>query len=184
MAEIIDTLSFAVADSNKFTVNTAVTNLPLIEPGAAIPKPLVNAGGGGIFQAGDSFSILSAGLYIPEGFTLYKDPAVSISSLIDIKLFIKDTLAGTFFDIDVLNPENSVYIEMENFEMALDVFCDVTKQLDDTTHTTLLKGNFGLVARIINLKISMLGIPALYNGKTFFVSPFFKILHNLPLMGI
>lgn len=183
MSEIIDILTLPIATAQRFTVNTAVTNVALTTPGGLGFKHLQGAAATGLFQNGDSFSILAAGLVLPEGFTPYKDPAVTVNPLIPTELVLQGANSLEIYNIDVLGFYSSINIEMENFEQALDVFCNCINQVQISHPTVKLNEAFFLACYSLDIKISMLNVPAAYNGKTFFVSPFFKILHNFPLLA-
>jgi len=183
MAEIIDILTLPIAKAQRFTVNTALTNVALTTPGGLGFKQLINAAGTGIFQYGDSFSILSAGLVLPEGFTVFKDPATATKPLIPTELVLQGATSGENYSIDVLGFYNSINIEMENFEQSLDVFCNCINQTQLSNPTIKLFEQFFLACYSLEIFISMLNVPAAYNGKTFFISPFFKVLHNFPLVA-
>lgn len=170
------------AFSPQFTVNLAVDFVGLTSAagGGGTYKTLENAAGNSEFQNGDNFSILSTGFVLPDCFTIYKDTS-NTTPLIYSAIILKGKTTGAGYTIDVLGFGSGINVPMENFELALDVFCDCKKQKAYTAPNLWLNENFYLQNFPISQRISMLGIPSAYNGKTFYCSPFFKILHNFPL---
>jgi hypothetical protein len=182
MPEIIDVLTLLPSKMQKFTVNTAVDYVATAFP-AAPPLTLFNANGKGTFTNGDNFSILSAGIIFPEAFTPWKDPAdLGILGLPVNNIFIKGA-SGDFYHIDVIGDVDNLFLPMENFELNMDIFVKCKNQENIAHPGTFLNENFFLVTDNTNtIKVSMKGIPAALNGKVLSIQPFFKILHNLPLI--
>jgi hypothetical protein len=182
MPEIIDVLTLLPAKQQKFTVNTAVDYVATAFP-AVPPYLLFNANGLASFINGDNFSILSAGLVFPESFTPWKDPAdLGILGLPVDNIFIQG-ISADFYHIDVIGKVDNLFVPMENFELNTDVFVRCKKQENVAHPGTFLNENFYLVTDNSNtIKISMKNVPAAFNGKIFSITPFFKILHNFPLI--
>lgn len=181
MSEILDILTVYPTKCQQFTVNTAVDHVPLVE--VAVPDyRLFNSNGKQRFLNGDNFSILSTGYVLPEAFTFSKlTAAMGTKALMSNQLAIKG-VSGKTYSIDVLGRGLGVDVPFENFELALDIFVDTGKQIDLNPPHGALNENFYLETNLQNyLDISMLGIPASFNGKVFYVTPFFKILHNLQM---
>jgi hypothetical protein len=183
MPEIIDVLTTLPSDSPRFIVNNAVDYLGLTYPTAA-PYFLVNSSGASLFQKGDNFAILSAGYNLPEGFMLWKDPAtLGVKQLVANMIYIYGAVSHKDYHIDVLGNLTSVFIPLDNFELSLDVFVSCQKQSQYlVVPTTYLSEQFSLVTGANNINVSMKSVPAAYNGKTLSLSPFFKILHNFPMV--
>jgi hypothetical protein len=184
--EIIDILTITKARMPFFTVNTALEYVTMQWPNPLLAFDyLINASAKNIFPAGDSFSILSAGLILPESFTIFKDPAIATYQLISFRISLEG-ISTDEYKIDIFGGANpNIFIPMENFELSLDMFLDVTKQANLTPppgHLPFLTENFKIWFTINSLQISMKNIPAAYNTKSYYISPFFKILHNYPLI--
>lgn len=182
MPEIIDILTLPAEKSDRFTVDKSLEFVSIVAP----PGPdytFKNASNKGIFLNGDNLTIVSAGFILPEAFTFYKNPAqLSFYSFLLSQLAIKG-ISGDIFKIDVLGTMAGVYIPLENYEISINTFVDLTKQKRVVAPHIKLNENFSLFTVIADtLKISMKAIPATYDGKTFIVSPFFKILHNFSLI--
>ena len=174
MPQIIDILTLAPADSPAFTADntlfhTAISGIP--------PNTFFsNATGNTKMQAGDSFLILTAGIIFPEAFTLWKDPAAGIFDLPQIKLDLKGS-SGDIYKIPGLGYLDSFFVPMENYETSLDIFVniDFVKHLGTPESFRFRFG--GLLDTEISTKLA----PTVLNGKQFFLSPFIKIAHNLPM---
>jgi len=180
MPEVIDIITQTQDKCPFFVVNNAVDFVTPTNP--AVPNDkLYNASSKDVFQNGDSFSLLSAGIILPEAFTFWKDPAALALALPVISLFCFGATTGLGYTIDSLGKKQTFFIPMENYEIALDVFVDSRKQTQILAPTVTLNENFSLKSALANVKISMQNIPAALNGKTFILVPFFKILHNFPL---
>jgi len=183
MSGIIDILTInadpgTAANFPYFTSNNAVQKVPALFPLAG-DYTLANANAKKKFKNGDSFHILSAGLIIPESFTVWKDPSISIP-LIGQLLYITG-ISTAIYNIDVLGKYSVVFLPMENYEIALDVFVDTQNQVQALHPTVKLNEDFYLTSGLQFLQISMAGAPAALNGKSFILTPFFKILHNYPM---
>jgi hypothetical protein len=179
MPEIIDIITPKLSDCYRFTASNladyVVTTLVLN------PK-LYNSVGNYKFKAGDSFRLLSCGVTFPESFTLWKDPALIDKALIQLKLVIKGLVGGNVF----YNPNFSsgeIYLPSENFELVTDSFMNTKDAYDTVVPTTTLNDEayelYGEFANLLN--ISMMGLPAAMDGKTFRIVPFFKLKHSFPM---
>jgi hypothetical protein len=177
MAEIIDIFTPKVGECLKFVVDTSGPDyVSCVDPGAV---KLYQANGASQFEAGDSFILLSMGFVMPEQFTLWKD-ALDFNQLMRINLFPKGvTTAQDYYGPNF--PEG-MYLPLESYEIALDVFfdCELSKNSVDPTKNLLGEDFFLYVNWLfINaFKVSMKNVPLTYNGETYYIQPFFKILHN------
>ena len=173
MSEVIDILTLAPLDSPSFTVDTTKDYIHL----DAVNKRLRNSNGSDTLKSYDPFSILSAGFILPEMFTPWKNAAANLFPLPIVGINIIDD-NGALYLIDVIgnngDPSNGtrIFIPLENYEIALDVFVDV-KRLKVTA-------DYGIYS-FLDLDISMKNIPAALNGKVLYASPFIKILHNFQM---
>lgn len=180
MPEMLDIIAPSYANLDSFTVDTTVDTVSLVA-GAGTPYA-GNRAGGFIFNKGDSFRLISAGIIIPEAFTFYRDVAQNTP------LPILDMIPwGVTTGQPYYNPNwsgGAQYIPMENFECVFDNFFDCKQainQIDPTKNLTFENFRIQLYFSIA-LKISMLGVPATLHGKSFKVTPFLKILHSIPLV--
>lgn len=180
MSEIIDIITVQRDKSQYFTVNNAAAAgyIDLLEP-AAPDYTLSNPIGRKRFREGDAFSILSSGIIIPEFFQVWKQAdLIGLQPLLINKLLLKG-LSGVYYKIDVLGTDSDYYLPMENYELSLDIFVDLPKQLSPAG--VPCTEAFNLLTYKSDALISMQMVPAAYNGKKFLFSPFFKILHNFPM---
>jgi hypothetical protein len=178
MPEIIDLIGPPLANCASFTVNNAVDSVVITLPvGNSFAR---NVFGSNVFVKGDSFRVLSMGFILPESFTFFKAgaaaPFISISVLpfgkVTGQAYVYPGLASGF-----------QFIPMENYELVMDLFFSCKNAINSVDPTkTLLSENFQLsVAPAVVYNISMLGVPAALNAKVFYIVPFLKILHNLPM---
>jgi hypothetical protein len=181
MSEIIDILTPDILECPVFVVNNAVD---YIAPSIPIAPPatyrMKNTSGAAIFTKGDSYRILSAGIIFPESFSIFKRAANSYALPL-LGLLTKGNPTNDVY----YNPSFSgaeIFIPMENFELVLDVFCNCEETYKNGIRAdNLLKENFVITAYFGNIDVSMLGVPAALNGKTFYLVPFIKVLHNQAL---
>lgn len=182
MPEIIDTVSLLPDLCQTFVVNNAVDYVTPAAP-VTIGYKLENQSAKNIFLKGDSFSILSCGIILPESFTFWKDPAAISTALPKLTLYMKGAVSLDSYQIDVLSENQGFYLPMENYEYTFDVFVDCHKQKKfGIVPPVYLNENFTLSTDNCAVLISMKGVPAALNGKTFLIVPFFKILHNFPII--
>jgi hypothetical protein len=182
MSDIIDIVALPLNACPYFTVNNAAVGGYVGVNNGVATTNLENAYAKNIFSKGDSFTVLSAGLIIPESFTLWKDPALNFSSLPKTNLSPFGLVSSSLYNFP--NFQSSLqFLPMENYECAMDVFFDCSSAVPIVGVQTLLTENFNLVCNVatVNLFISMAGVPAALNGKVYQVVPFYKILHTLPL---
>lgn len=181
MAEIIEILGLPTAKSQYFTVNKAVDFVDLLIPAAPSFK-LQNNTGATNFRKGDSFILLTAGIVLPESFTAHKQPAtMDASAFPAVRLQIQGITSGQTYYCDTFGFANEIYCPLENHEIALDVFNDTQKQVQHAFPLVKLEEPFYLTGQISSLKISMAGCPASLDTKSIIVTPFYKILHNIPM---
>lgn len=177
MADIIDIFTPSISECLSFVVDTTGPDyVSCVDPGAV---RLYQANGASQFKKGDSFILLSMGFVMPEQFTLWKD-GIDFNSFMRINMFPKGFPSGQNYYGP--NFPEGMLIPLESYEIAIDVFfdCELSKNSVDPTKN-LLGEDFFLFAQwmFINpFKVSMKNVPASYNGETFRIQPFFKILHN------
>jgi hypothetical protein len=180
MAEIIDVLQVFEPACLQITVNTAVDFVVAV-PASGFAE-LWATGARKYFKKGDNFQILSVGFSMPECFTLYKDPN-ELYQLPSFEFYPKGKVSNHYFSN--VNIPSSILMPLENFEMSVDTFFECEKSIDNLDPTNnLLKEDFSLMLTMYDWKISMLNVPAVYNGKIFYIVPFIKVLHNEKLTSV
>lgn len=177
MAEIIDVLSCDTESCAIFTVNTAVESV--VVP-VGLSRILYNGNGKFKFAAGDNFILMSMGFILPEQFTFFKD-APNNHACFEIQPWGLTSNFPYFFQ----NLGSRVLLPLENYELGIGTYfeCEECKRVVDPSKT-LLTEDFQLNINFRKIpNISMLNVPAAYNGKTFYIIPFVKILHNIALVA-
>lgn len=178
MPEITEVLVCQSACS--FVVDTAAVPKRKIIANAG-SSILQNANGNTMFQYADSLVLLSAGLVFPEAFVMY----------IDGSNFPYFTFA---YSVPRVPPPNDNYsipslaggnviIPMENYEVAVDSFIDVTNcpHVPPLHPQTYMHENARLLLGVLGAWASMYNVPASLNGTTQYVMPFIKIRHTIPI---
>jgi hypothetical protein len=184
MSEIIDILSIDPESLPRFTVDKAEQFVPVTTPEGADNR-LKNARRYSIFQNGDSFSILTAGIVFPEAFTLWKDPEEIAQPCINFIFSLKGLLSEEAYSMDTLGQDNRIMLPMESYETAFDIFINAKKQYQLAHYKVTLNEKFFLEMETSKeILISMAGAPAALDGKTLALVPFVKILHNFVLEPI
>jgi hypothetical protein len=180
MSQIIDILAPLQAGCMSFTVNIANDSADSLAAADPTKLAFTNASGKKTFLKGDNFSILSMGFILPEAFTIWKDAAAT--PLPSIFLIMKGLVSLNGYKIDAI-VENVVLLPMENYETAIDIFVDCSKQVQfGVIPITYLNENFTLSTDYTLIKISMKSVPAALNTKVFPITPFLKIAHNYPMI--
>ena len=166
MSIIVDVLS-TNANPQTVTVNTAALDVPVSAPGAFPVGLLSNGGGESKFQPKDNFRILSCGIVLPYQFGCS-------TNLPNVNFSWRDSTAAVGF-LFVGSTIGSLYLPMEDFETALDVY-----QL----YPVGAAGTYIQLVLTVNsiTRVSMINAPASLNGLSLPVIGFAKIEHNLPLV--
>lgn len=183
MAEIIDVMTPKISECSAFTVNTALTNVPIVK---TVPGSLIThyAGAGtSKFIRGDNFTILSVGVFVPERFVAYQyetgGGGGEISSPV---LYLAGLPDGAALPIALFNvgANGQIRIPFFNYEMSMGVFTD-TEENNFNAVTFELQSQYPFTSGLDDPTISMIDVPAALNGITFSVVPFIKVLHNTHL---
>lgn len=181
MPEIIDVMTINPADCQSFVGDHLSEYVNATVPGVGATYRARNAYNKNTFTKGDSIRILSGGITLPESFTFRQ--VITQPLLQAITIFPEGVVTGNSY----FNPNFSSgqqFIPMENYEIVFDTFLscrETINQIDPTKN--LLYENFYLrLYHPYGLKISMLGTPAAIDTLTFYISPFVKVLHNIPLI--
>lgn len=181
MPERIEILGLPVDQCWNFIPAVLPDYVDTVAVGAANLR-LQNPIGYNKFQKGDSMHILSCGLIIRESFTLWKDPAVRTDPFPFMEIAPQGFSSGDYYN----NPNmqsSRIHIPMINYEMVADIFLDTTISESLTTPGQFLTSeDFYLTCFQSTISISMKGVPATLAGLTFYVEPFVKVSHNLPMI--
>lgn len=173
MSEQIDTLrTESGPDTSLFTVNTAVNSVTAA--GAVGDGILSDAGDLPFFQQGDTIRILSIGYVLPYSFVLGQIPgAIPLFDMAEISLRYQLRAGGPFLSLPVMS-SGSLYVPYGMYELALDVFADLSQVGDD----------YQLGAKFVDTKpeISMINAPAGLDGLVLSIPIWVKVLHNLALV--
>jgi hypothetical protein len=180
MPEIIDILTPDIDDCPYFVANNAVDyivpSIPVSPPATYILK---NSQTRSIMAMGDNFRVLSCGLILPESFTFLK--RATVASLPLYGLLIRGSPSTDIYYSPSFSG-SEFYLPMENYEFVLDVFCNCAYTYKGgAPASNLQKENFYFTYYAGDINVSMLGVPATLNLKTFYIIPFIKILHNTEL---
>ena len=177
MPSIIDVMTLPIQECPTFVPNNALDAVVI-----TIPAGFSNRFGNyskNIFTKGDSFQLLSAGIILPECFTFWR--ALLSPPLLSLSIKANGVTSGA----DYVNPNfplAQTFLPMENYETVFDVFYDCKSSYrGGNPSLNLLLENFYVVGQVVNQAISMLGVPAAFNGKTMYIVPFLKVLHTIPL---
>jgi hypothetical protein len=150
-----------------------------------------------LFGIGDNFTILSYGVILPLSFQLDRSlnlgPGTSPVAVTDpIFAIVLDAIGQhsgkqyIFREVNDHFTDKSLYMIMENFDTAANIFINLQKQ--DANAGFYIKDepfyiNMGITGAYSseNVGISMAGVPDSLNGTIQYVTPYLKILHNFPL---
>jgi hypothetical protein len=181
MAEKVDILMPKYSDCPYYTVNTGLLSVASspVSPANQIPFYIEGAAALiGKFQQKDNIRLLTCGFYIPEAYTLadtVKNP-ISLAGN-ELQITIYDSTVAPVVALPGLGPRGVVGIPFSNYELALDIYCDMTS-------VTLQADNyFYLYGQIYANDLSMVGVPAALNGSKPRIIPFIKILHTLDIIA-
>jgi len=181
MPERIDIMTLPIDQSPFFDVDTSGVDFVNIQWPIGVNKRANNGYQKNVFTKGDSLKVISAGIKLPEAFTFWQDLATGLSMPI-LSIVPEGVTSGHLYT----NPNFTngyQYIPFENFENVFDAFLNCKDSTDPLVPgATLLTENFYLRVYLANVQpVSMLNVPALWNAKRFYVAPFCKVLHTIPL---
>jgi hypothetical protein len=176
MPQRIDVMTLQIAECPNFVVNTAVDSVTLNIPAGTNRFVTYSTGK---FTKGDSFQLLSAGLVFPESFTFFR------KLLNDALPSMRIVCVGAVSAAQYTNPNftiQNVLFPMENYETVFDTFYDcVLSYRGGNPLLNLLLEDFYITGNMLPCEISMQGVTAAFNGKTFYIAPFIKVLHTIAL---
>ena len=188
MAEIIEIMTSKGNGGQKFTVNTALppAGLPIATNGSF---ECDNSEQKSLFARGDNIAIISAGIILPESFILGNIGfgAAPLAALPRINIYFYTEPAHVKYYPIIGGATGNFSIPIENYEYVLNNFIDVTKGPFITgggATVDEIPGNFTVYLSIDpgTVKISMVNVPAILNGVVMRITPFIKIMHNIPLI--
>lgn len=180
MPERIDVLTTKVGGGGKFTVNIGVAAVDLIPLVPLAPTTMYTADGFSRFERGDNFIILSAGFYLPHGFTMAGHAVDPIHAV--TYLTAREAVSGTVHGLTQVGNNARITNLFENYEMSLGVFVDTEETLIDEDF--IIQCNFPQGTNVGPYpQVSMLNAPVLVNGDTLEATPFIKVLHNFELVS-
>lgn len=192
MAEIIDLLTCPVDNGAMFTVNIAVDSVDLV-PVTGVPEIMYAGLGTSKFTAGDSFIVLSTGYFLPESFVMavheHAAPGTEFMSVPALQLYALDFHDGLHKALGEFGNNGILRLPFSNYELSIGVFVNPIYNRDFTGAPMPITGMFQLstIFPFLNPlgvdfpQVSMQGVPVGMDGKTYYVTPFVKVLHNKPL---
>lgn len=165
----------ASSNQNTFTVNTAVNEVAIDT--ATVPAWYF------IFQAGafaynfaarDNIRLLSAGIYLPHGFSVGKTPLkmqISRYATMQNLTFVRTYIA----ELSGSGTDSFIEMPFANYEFALDCFCPYPDQSSNPADNCI---KYLIECQINAGDVSMFGAPAGSNGQVYTPIPFMKVLHT------
>jgi hypothetical protein len=181
MPEIIDILTPDIDECPYFVasnlVDYVVPSIPVAPPAAYIFK---NSQTRHIVQKGDNFRFISCGFICQESFTIFKRATVESLPLFGV-LIRGSPSTDIYFNPSFSGSE--FFLPMENYELVLDVFCNCADTYKGgAPANNLQKENFYFTYYSGGIDVSMMNVPAAFSGKTFYIVPFIKLLHNIEMV--
>ena len=186
MPEHIDIMTPAVDRGAQFTVNIAAPSVPIVPVPAAI-STLYSGDGKSEFVHNDNYIILSVGYLIPESFCIanYDIPSVPADNMAVPQVLLSAYGLVSLVHHPVLGfgTDGQMRLPFPNYEFSVGIFIDV-----NTGHSPFISSEgfelrlqFPVYPGAEQANISMQNVPAGLDGQVIYVTPFLKVLHNLPL---
>jgi hypothetical protein len=175
--EIIDTLIATKVNTPYFAVNLAAANKRVSVVNGASPCFMMNNSLKYYFQAGDNLLLLNAGYFIPESFCTTEDMAPSDPVFPFLLFTVFDSAGVSKGALPGLGDYGGIIVPFENYEGTYNVFCDVNSLYNTG------KYKLSVVMTFNYTMISMINVPSDLDGKTFYIYPFIKVLHTLPMVA-
>jgi hypothetical protein len=188
MSEIIELMTSKGNGGQKFTVDTTLppNGQSIVTQGSFETD---NTELKSIFAQGDNLAIISAGIILPESFLLGNIGfgAAPLSALPKLEIYFFTEPGHIKYYPVIAGSQGNFLIPMENYEYILNNFIDVTKGPFITgggVTVDKIPGNFALYLSVdpASVKISMVNVPAVLNNQVMRITPFVKIVHNIPLI--
>lgn len=161
-----------LTESPSFVVNLAAVGgvVSVTQPGN-VTFDYYNTAGNKLLRAGDSFTVLSYGVILPENFQFHS--GVSAQSKNGLCFYIGSSVGPL---LEFGDSDGYVFCPVENYEIACNTFISAVDN-GLTGASFSLKGDIG-PAFGQTPKISMVGVPAALDGTTQYIRPFVKIAHT------
>jgi len=175
MPEIIDILTQPETESAYFDVDTALADVPIVTQDGFVVPAIDNVLGRRAFNWRDNFIILSCGVSLPAGFS-FSEFAGQVRPYVLLAYSWASDL-GTKYLIGSAS-DSLLYLPLPDYEFSLGTYVDVGSFNGGGNPGENFVLSCGLSG---NERISMVGVPAAYQGLRFYVPTFLKILHNLPM---
>lgn len=176
-AEIIDTLIATKVNAPYFTVNLAAANKRVAVVDGAAPCFMMNSSLKYYFQPGDNLLLLNVGYYIPESFTTTEKLVPTDPVFPFVHFVVADAADVDKGVLPGLGDLGGIILPFENYEGAYNIFSDINSLYNAG------KYKLSVVMYFNSTQISMINVPADLDGKTFFIYPFIKVLHTLPMIA-
>ncbi|HSW65505.1 MAG TPA: hypothetical protein VLH56_19670 [Dissulfurispiraceae bacterium] len=181
---IIDVLTTREAESQTFTVNTALQDVDVNHiAGANVLRNAKILGSGlSYFSPNDSINILSVGISLPHMFTQGQKQ----NSL--FFYWREETTNNNTSPVE-LGTDGQVCIPFSDAEFSLGIFLrwpdSSVPQYSAAGFSDSLKKELLATINVIDFasggSVSMIGVPPTLNGQSFPIRPFVKIEHTIPL---
>jgi hypothetical protein len=187
MSEIIEILTSKGNGGQQFTVNTA------LPPAGQVINThgsfeLDNSESKSIFSRGDNVAIISAGIILPESFILGNIGfgAAPLASLPRLNIYFYTEPSHIKYYPIIAGSTGNFTIPMENYEYILNAYIDVTLGPFITVGGVTVQEIPEKFACYLSIdpgtvKISMVNVPAILHNQLMRITPFIKVLHNIPL---
>lgn len=176
MPEIIDTLIATKVNTPWFTVNLAAANKRVFVNDGMAPCFMMNSSLKYYFQPGDNLLLLNAGYFIPESFTTTETMAPADPVFPFMHIQVANAAGVAKGNLPGLGDLGGIIMPFENYEGGYNIYSDVNSLYN--------AGKYKLSGMMFfnSTMISMINVPADLDGKTFYIYPFIKVLHSLPMI--
>jgi hypothetical protein len=191
MSTHIELLASKGNGGQQFTVDTTpgVLSVPIATHGSF---ECDNVDAKSLFQPGDNMQIIAAGINLPENFCFANVGfgGAPLAVLPKINMYFYTEPGHVKYYPSIAGSNGSFFVPFENFEYIVNNYIDVVA---GTFITNLAPPNdisIGIPQKFAvylsvdpgSCKISMVNVPAILNGQVERITPFIKVLHNLPLI--
>lgn len=194
MASYIELLASKGNGGQQFTVDTTpgVLSVPIaLHTGGAANNECDNVDGKSLFQVGDNMLIVGAGINLPENFCFANIGfgGAPLAVLPKINMYFYTEPGHVKYYPSIAGSNGSFFVPFENFEYIVNNYIDVVQGVFKTNLAPPNDVSIGIPQHFAvylsvdpgSCKISMVNVPAALNGQVERITPFIKVLHNLPL---
>lgn len=152
-------LEILYSDQFDFIVDSTVYSVPIVESVDISDIRFVSSNGSDfIFDRGENVSLLSFGVLLPNGYTIDSQS----TQIYQVRQYNSITN-------QIITTPLTTFIPFENSEISAGIFVDHQTENNDSPF---------YLKPILDLSVSMVGVPQSEDGKTYKIKPFIKILHN------